>query len=401
MISRIRQRWAQSAPDRFVTLQPLPSSLTRALDSASPNPCPVSTGLSSDPVAPVSHQVAPLQMAIHSSWPSPSAGGAIRVPVPRALPALPLPPAPAPACRWRDGSYAPKYRPPTALQCGPHAPVFGPVSASLSAPVAAGGPCRSSCGPAFIFICSAWPAGFPSGRFCVGWPAACLAGHRTWPGPSLSVYGVSAAKLRLATQWAEIISQLGSASALFQEASATRDPDRHLRHPVLRFAPSTLQRYLADWISWHTFCLAVSADPPALCSSFLITAPMWFMPSVPRLTRMCWLSPTRRIRKPSSGLPAVHEHRPPSTRQSAARFRLQPRHACTVLARPLASSIYGFCTLGPFPPRLYLRFLFHPVPAAACPLTVACLACRAKNYAHLFSACLSAFCTDPCLRYLL
>ena len=69
------------------------------------------------------------------------------------------------------------------------------------------------------------------------------------------------AKLRLADQWAEIISQLGSASVLFQEASATRDPDRHLRHPVLRFAPSTLQRYLADWISWHTFCLAVSADP--------------------------------------------------------------------------------------------------------------------------------------------
>ena len=119
VISRIRQRWAQSAPDGFVTLQPLPSSLTRALDSASPNPCLVSTGLSSDPVAPVSHQVAPLQMAIHSSWPSPS-GGAIRVPVPRALPALPLPPAPAPACRWRDGSYA----------------RVGPVSASLSAPVA-------------------------------------------------------------------------------------------------------------------------------------------------------------------------------------------------------------------------------------------------------------------------
>ena len=69
------------------------------------------------------------------------------------------------------------------------------------------------------------------------------------------------AKLCLADQWADIISQLGSASVLFQEASATRDPDRRLRHPVLRFAPSTLQRYLADWISWHTFCLAVSADP--------------------------------------------------------------------------------------------------------------------------------------------
>ena len=63
---------------------------------------------------------------------------------------------------------------------------------------------------------------------------------------------------------------------------------------------------------------------PAFRSSFLITAPMWCMPSVPRLTRTRWLSPTRRIRKPSSARP--------SARQSAARFRLQPRHVCIVLA---------------------------------------------------------------------
>ena len=43
--------------------------------------------------------------------------------------------------------------------------------------------------------------------------------------------------------------------------ASTQDPDRRLRHPVLRFAPSTLQRYISDWTSWHTFCLAVSADP--------------------------------------------------------------------------------------------------------------------------------------------
>ena len=193
MISRIRQRWAQSVPDRFVTLQPLPSSLTRALDSASPNPCSASTGFSSDPVAPVSRQVAPLQVAIHPSWPSPS-GGAIRVPVPRALPALPLPPAPAPACRWQDGSYAPKYRPSAALQCGPYA---GPVSASLSAPVAAGGSCRPSRAPAVIFICSAWPAGFLSSRPCVGWPSAPFADHCTWPNSDVSVCRVSALRLRL------------------------------------------------------------------------------------------------------------------------------------------------------------------------------------------------------------
>ena len=106
--------------------------------------------------------------------------------------------------------------------------------------------------------------------------------------------------------------------------------------------------------------LPLSAHPPmleclrspALCSSFLITAPMWSMPSVPRLTPMCWLSPTRRTPMPSSGPPAVHEHQPLSIRQSAARFRLQPRHVCIGLARPLAFSIYGFCTLGSFPPGL-------------------------------------------------
>ena len=133
---------------------------------------------------------------------------------------------------------------------------------------------------------------------------------------------------------------------------------------------------------------------PALRSSFLITAPMWCMPSVPRLTRTCWLSPTRRILKPSSALPAAHAHRRPSARQSAARFRLQPRHVCAVLARPLAPSISGVCALGPFAPRFYLRFFSYPVPAAACPLTTACLARRAENSAHLVLACLSAFCTD-------
>ena len=34
-----------------------------------------------------------------------------------------------------------------------------------------------------------------------------------------------------------------------------------MRHPILRFAPSTLQRYLADWTSWLVFCGAVAADP--------------------------------------------------------------------------------------------------------------------------------------------
>ena len=168
MISRIRQRWAQSAPDRFVTLQPLPSFLTRALDSASPNPCPVSTGPPSDPVAPVSHQVAPLQVTVHSAWPSPSGHG-LRVP----FPALPLPSVPAPACRWRDGSYAPKYRPPKALQCGPYAPVLGPSRPPYRPPLLLDDPV--SCGPALVLICSAWPAGSLSGRLSFGRPAATLA----------------------------------------------------------------------------------------------------------------------------------------------------------------------------------------------------------------------------------
>ena len=104
-----------------MTLQPLPSSLTRALDSASPNPCPVSTGPSSDPVAPVSHQVAPLQMAIHSAWPSPSenarsSGSACTSSSARTCSGM--------LAGWLLCPY--KYRPPKALQCGPYAPVLGP-----------------------------------------------------------------------------------------------------------------------------------------------------------------------------------------------------------------------------------------------------------------------------------
>ena len=186
MISRIRQRWAQSAPDRFVTLQPLPSSLTRALDSASPNPCSASTGSSSDPVAPVPCQLAPLQVAIHPSWPSVwrcrscarSSGSSAC-----ARSGVPL-------AGWLLCSQVPS----AALQCGPYAPV-GPVSASLSAPVAAGGSCRPSRGPAVLFICSAWPAGFLSGRPCVGWPSAPFADHCTWPNSDVSVCGVSALRL--------------------------------------------------------------------------------------------------------------------------------------------------------------------------------------------------------------
>ena len=70
MISRIRQRWAQSAPCDFAAF-----ALLLKLGLCIPyNPCPASTGFSSDPVAPVSCQVAPLQVAIHPSWPSPSVG---------------------------------------------------------------------------------------------------------------------------------------------------------------------------------------------------------------------------------------------------------------------------------------------------------------------------------------
>ena len=180
------------------------------------------------------------------------------MPVPRALPALPLPPAPALACCWRDGSYAPlgpsrpPYRPPLLLDDPVAPPLVRPSSSS------------ALLGP---------PVLPPAGSALVGQRPASEQAIAPGPAPAFlsmgSPHSVSdsmatltdKAKLRLASQWAEIISQLGSASALFQEASATQDPDRHLRHPVLRFAPSTLQRYLADWISWHTFCLAVSADP--------------------------------------------------------------------------------------------------------------------------------------------
>ena len=69
------------------------------------------------------------------------------------------------------------------------------------------------------------------------------------------------AKSALSEEWLTIIQELGAACILFQEASATSTPLVHIQHPVLRFAPSTIKRYMADWRSWAAFCAALSASP--------------------------------------------------------------------------------------------------------------------------------------------
>ena len=69
------------------------------------------------------------------------------------------------------------------------------------------------------------------------------------------------AKSALSEEWLLVIHDLGQASLLFQEATATSSPQVHIQHPVLRFTPSTVKRYLADWRSWTAFCATLSASP--------------------------------------------------------------------------------------------------------------------------------------------
>ena len=75
------------------------------------------------------------------------------------------------------------------------------------------------------------------------------------PADRLSMYAaMEAARDRLASRWVLAIVSLGSASALFVEASASSDRDFFIARVVLVNAPSTLQRYLDMWSAWCDYC---------------------------------------------------------------------------------------------------------------------------------------------------
>ena len=268
LASRFRRRWAQPSVLPPATLQPLPSSLTRALDFASPNPPSGASG-SGHSISPASvPAVPPHSMPLTPAWPAPS-GASGRVPVPRAACVLPPPPSPVPSCRWGIGGYSPSKRPPKTMLAHPYCPAPLPVAKPYWPPSAVEipqappplVPSRSStllvpalASPALHRLGAVSARSEPVSAFC-GLPDV-------GPSPVLSMTALTdSAKSRLSEQWLSVLSALGSASLLFREAAATRDPPKHMRHPILRFAPSTLQRYLADWTSWLVFCGAIAADP--------------------------------------------------------------------------------------------------------------------------------------------
>ena len=63
----------------------------------------------------------------------------------------------------------------------------------------------------------------------------------------------------------EFLSELGAASALYSEASASQNRDFLLDRAARKFAPSTLLRYFDAWLNWSSFCRLADAaphDPP-------------------------------------------------------------------------------------------------------------------------------------------
>ena len=69
----------------------------------------------------------------------------------------------------------------------------------------------------------------------------------------------------LLVHWPDFLSELGSASALYTEASASQNRDFLLDRAARKFAPSTLLRYFDAWLNWSSFCklaLAPPHDPP-------------------------------------------------------------------------------------------------------------------------------------------
>ena len=65
----------------------------------------------------------------------------------------------------------------------------------------------------------------------------------------------------LLVRWREFLSELGAASALYSEASASQNRDFLLDRAAMKFAPSTLLRYFDAWLNWSSFCRLADASP--------------------------------------------------------------------------------------------------------------------------------------------
>ena len=65
----------------------------------------------------------------------------------------------------------------------------------------------------------------------------------------------------LLVRWREFLSELGAASALYSEASASQNRDFLLGRAAMKFAPSTLLRCFDAWLNWSSFCRLADASP--------------------------------------------------------------------------------------------------------------------------------------------
>ena len=67
----------------------------------------------------------------------------------------------------------------------------------------------------------------------------------------------------------QILFALAAASTLFVDCQASSSPSGHMARAIARNAPSTLERYFDQWISWCRHCDAAGFHPAAPPPGFL------------------------------------------------------------------------------------------------------------------------------------
>ena len=250
----------------------------------SPAPVPPHPDTTTPPRSPQTHLVRPASFSasplpasalIRSPTVSPGASSASWSFVPPvAPPPSMLPPASfGPCSRWCRGPLSQSYRPrgfgePLASPCLPASfilPSFRPAPrvdyplpvpplAKRFRPLTLASPVLNSSPMAF----SQPPAELELKLTASATTSMYMAGSTT---SESSASQTDRQYTALLIRWRDFLSELGSASALYTEASASQNREFLLDRAARKFAPSTLLCYFDAWLNWTSFCKLSAASP--------------------------------------------------------------------------------------------------------------------------------------------